>query len=249
MSYTVMGDGVNIAARLEGINKEYGTAHLHQPRRLQGSRRAAVRAADRRRRGQGSPRPTIPIYELVGVYGAGPEFEPTRRRVRLCKLTRAGVRGAGRRGLRAGARALPGDRCASFPTIPSRAGMAKRLAAIDPSQPRAAADVALSDARRPQAFVRRSRRCVPANTRRRLIQALRAEPVRVRGARVLEIGSGSGVVLAALGALGAASLCGVDIEEDAIATGAIAAGRARPRSTPRSTRATCGCRWPAGAST
>ena len=34
---------------------------------------------------------------------------------------------------------------------------------------------------------------------------------------MLEIGSGSGVVLAALGALGAASLCGIDIEHDAVA--------------------------------
>jgi release factor glutamine methyltransferase len=36
---------------------------------------------------------------------------------------------------------------------------------------------------------------------------------------VLEIGSGSGVVLAALGALGAISLCGIDIEEDAVSSG------------------------------
>ncbi len=50
-----------------------------------------------------------------------------------------------------------------------------------------------------------------------LLQALHAEARRVRGARVLEIGCGSGVVLAALGALGAASLCGVDIERDAVA--------------------------------
>jgi SAM-dependent methyltransferase len=41
----------------------------------------------------------------------------------------------------------------------------------------------------------------------------------VRGARVLEIGSGSGIVLAALGAMGAAALCGVDIEPDAVLTG------------------------------
>jgi methylase of polypeptide subunit release factors len=52
-----------------------------------------------------------------------------------------------------------------------------------------------------------------------LIQALQARADIVRGASVLEIGSGSGVVLAALAALGAASLCGIDIEEDAVASG------------------------------
>lgn len=52
-----------------------------------------------------------------------------------------------------------------------------------------------------------------------LIQALQARRTVVRGARVLEIGSGSGVVLAAVAGLGAASLCGIDIEEDAIASG------------------------------
>ncbi len=49
-----------------------------------------------------------------------------------------------------------------------------------------------------------------------LIQVLLGQASRVRGASVLEIGSGSGVVLAALGSLGAASLCGVDIEQEAI---------------------------------
>ena len=52
-----------------------------------------------------------------------------------------------------------------------------------------------------------------------LIQTLQAQAGYVRGANVLEIGSGSGVVLAALGALGAASLCGIDIEEDAVSSG------------------------------
>lgn len=52
-----------------------------------------------------------------------------------------------------------------------------------------------------------------------LIQVLQAKSDAVRGAKVLEIGSGSGVVLAALGELGAASLCGIDIEEDAVTSG------------------------------
>ena len=52
-----------------------------------------------------------------------------------------------------------------------------------------------------------------------LIQVLQAKAASVRGAKVLEIGSGSGVVLAALGELGAASLCGIDIEEDAVESG------------------------------
>jgi release factor glutamine methyltransferase len=54
-----------------------------------------------------------------------------------------------------------------------------------------------------------------------LIQVMRAHPEKVRGADVLEIGSGSAVVLAALGALGAASLCGVDIEHDAVEAGGL----------------------------
>ncbi|WP_422001657.1 methyltransferase domain-containing protein [Reyranella sp.] len=52
-----------------------------------------------------------------------------------------------------------------------------------------------------------------------LIQVLQARRDCVRGASVLEVGSGSGVVLAALGALGAAQLCGIDIEEDAVSSG------------------------------
>lgn len=52
-----------------------------------------------------------------------------------------------------------------------------------------------------------------------LIQILQARQDLVRNSTALDIGSGSGVVLAALGALGAASLCGIDIEEDAVTSG------------------------------
>jgi len=54
-----------------------------------------------------------------------------------------------------------------------------------------------------------------------LIQVIQAEAESVRGASVLEIGSGSGVVLAAVAALGAASVCGIDIEQDAVTSGRI----------------------------
>jgi hypothetical protein len=54
-----------------------------------------------------------------------------------------------------------------------------------------------------------------------LVQVLRARAACVRGADALEIGSGSGVVLAALGALGAASLFGIDIENEAVAAGTL----------------------------
>lgn len=52
-----------------------------------------------------------------------------------------------------------------------------------------------------------------------LIQALLGRPATVAGARVLEIGSGSGVILAALSRLHPAALCGVDTEEAAIEAG------------------------------
>jgi len=87
MGYTVMGDGVNIAARLEGVNKEYGTRLCisHNVFREAGER-LCVRPVDevtvKGRRGK------IPIYELMGAFGAGPELEPDPASLRLCRLTR-----------------------------------------------------------------------------------------------------------------------------------------------------------------
>ena len=52
-----------------------------------------------------------------------------------------------------------------------------------------------------------------------LINVLRHRPDCVKGAKVLEMGCGSGVVLAALGAMGAGSLSGIDIEGEAVRSG------------------------------
>lgn len=71
----------------------------------------------------------------------------------------------------------------------------------------------LSSARESLAVLR------PSEYTAALIQVLQAEADLVRDAKVLEIGSGSGVVLAAVAALGAASVCGIDIEQDAVTSG------------------------------
>ncbi|MBS0538944.1 MAG: hypothetical protein JSR47_09325 [Proteobacteria bacterium] len=73
-----------------------------------------------------------------------------------------------------------------------------------------------------------------------LIQGLRARAAWVRGADALEIGSGSGVVLATLGGLGAASLCGVDIEQKAVTLGVELLGKL---GYGASSQVLCGDMW------
>ena len=87
MGYTVMGDGVNVAARLEGVNKEYGTRICvsHAVFREAGERLCVRPINDITVKGR---RGTIPIYELMGAYGAGPELEPSAETLQLCRLTR-----------------------------------------------------------------------------------------------------------------------------------------------------------------
>jgi adenylate cyclase len=88
MSYTVMGDGVNIAARLEGINKEFHTRICisHTVFKEAGERLCVRPIDDVTVKGR---RSKVPIYELMGVYGADdPELEPDPETQRLCKMTR-----------------------------------------------------------------------------------------------------------------------------------------------------------------
>ena len=87
MSYTVMGDGVNVTSRLEAINKEYGTRICisHSVYKEAGDR-LCVRPIDevvvKGRRSR------IPIYELLGVEGSDEDLRPSEDTVQLAALTR-----------------------------------------------------------------------------------------------------------------------------------------------------------------
>ncbi|MBN9086150.1 MAG: hypothetical protein J0J01_04500 [Reyranella sp.] len=87
MSYTVLGDGVNVAARLEGVNKEFRTTICisHATFREAGEFLCVRPIAEVTVKGR---RGLVPIYELLGAYGAGPELEPSPQALRLAELTR-----------------------------------------------------------------------------------------------------------------------------------------------------------------
>jgi adenylate cyclase len=86
MSYTVLGDGVNVAARLEGANKAYGTRICisHGVFKEAGERLCARPVDEIAVRGR---RARTPVYELLGAHGMGAEFEPDEATLRLCRMT------------------------------------------------------------------------------------------------------------------------------------------------------------------
>ena len=121
----IFGDGVNVAARLEGVNKEFRTTICisHSTFREAGEN-LCVRPIDevtvKGRRG------LVPIYELMGAYGAGPELEPTPQVVRLAELTR-GAHAVLLRHDRAGALEAYRAVLCEFPDDPVAQVMVKRL--------------------------------------------------------------------------------------------------------------------------
>lgn len=86
LSYTVMGDGVNVASRLEGINKDYDTRIcVSHSLFKEAGERLWVRPIDmitvKGRKGE------ILIYELLGIRDGDEETQISPREQALCKAT------------------------------------------------------------------------------------------------------------------------------------------------------------------
>ncbi|NQW85385.1 MAG: hypothetical protein HQ450_15700 [Alcaligenaceae bacterium] len=86
LSYTVMGDGVNIASRLEGINKSYDTQICvsHSVYKEAGERLWLRPIEKIRVKGRESE---FLIYELLGIRDGSPETQASDTEQALCVLT------------------------------------------------------------------------------------------------------------------------------------------------------------------